>query len=139
MLGITVVGERFDGNTTTGIEQSNDLQIFGIHQFDQILHDDIHAIFMEVTVVAEAEEIEFQALALHHQRARNVVDDEVAEIRLACLGAQGGELGAIQSHKILVLGMFVLKRLQHLGRIVIAVLRILVAQQRDTFQFLFVS
>ena len=139
MLGVAVVGERFDGDATTRIEQTDDLQIFGIHQLDQVLHDDVHTIFVEVAMVAEAEKIELQALALHHQRAWDIVDDDMSEIGLACLGAQRSELGAIQSHKVFVLGMFVLKRLQHLGRIVVAVLRVLVAQQRDTFQFLFVS
>ena len=135
MFGIAVIGERFDGDAATGVEQSNDLQIFRIHQFDQIFHDDVHAVFMKVAMVAKAEEVEFQALALHHQRTRNVVDNEVSKVGLTCLGAQGGELRTIHGHKVLVLRMFVLKRLQHLGCIVVAVLRVLVAQQRDTFQF----
>ena len=133
VLGVAIVGEGLDGDTTTGIEQADDLQIFGVHQLDQVLHDDVDAVLVEVAVVAEAEEVELQALALHHQRARDVVDDDVTKVGLAGLGAQGGELGAIQSHKVLVLGMFVLKRLQHLGRIVVVVLRVLVTQKRDTF------
>ena len=139
MLGVTVVGEGFDGDAATRIEHPNDLQILGIHQFDQVLHNHVDTVLVEVAMVAEAKEVELQALALHHQCARDVVDNKVAEIRLASLGAQRGELGAVQGHKVLVLRMFVLKRLQHLGRIVIVVLRILVAQQRDTFQFLLVS
>ena len=139
VLGVAVVGERLDGDATTGVEQADDLQIFGVHQLDQVLHDDVDAVLMEIAVVAEAEEIEFQALALHHQGTRNIVDDQMSKIRLTSLGAQGGKLRAIQSHQILVLRMFVFKRLQHLRRIVVAVLRVLVAQQRDTFQFLFVS
>ena len=139
MFGIAVVGEGLDGDATTGIEQADDLQIFGVHQLNQVLHDDVDAVLVEVAVVAETEEVEFQALALHHQRAWDVVYNKVSKIGLTCLGAQGGKLGTIQSHKILVLRMFIFKRLQHLGHIVVVVLRILVAQQRDTFQFLFVS
>jgi len=139
MFGIAVVGEGLDGDAATGFEQSDDLQIFRIHQFDQVFHNDVHAVFVEVAMIAEAEKVKFQALALHHQCTRNVVDNEVSKVGLTCLGAQGGELRTIHSHKVLVLRMFVLKRLQHLGCIVIAVLCVLVAQQRNTFQFLFVS
>ena len=88
MLGITVVGEGLDGNATTGIKQADDLQIFGVHQLDQVFHDDVHAVFVEVAVVAETEEVEFQALALHHQRARNVINNNVSEVGLARLGAK---------------------------------------------------
>ena len=115
MFGIAVIGEGLDGNTASRIEQADNLQILGIHQLDQVFHNDIHAILMEVAVVAETEEIEFQALALHHLRAWDVINNKVSEIGLTRLGTQRGELGAVQGHQILVLGMFVLKRLQHLG------------------------
>ena len=137
--GTAVVGVGVDGDAAAGGEDTCDLDVFGGHEAYEVFHDDVDAVLMEVAVVAEAEEVELQALALHHQRARDVVDDDVSKVGLACLGAQGGELGTIQSHEVLVLGMFVLKRLQHLGGIVVAVVRVLVAQQRDAFQFLFVS
>ena len=70
MFSIAVVGEGLDGDATTRIEEPDNLQIFGIHQLDQVFHDDVDAILMEVAVVAETEEIKLQALALHHQRAR---------------------------------------------------------------------
>ena len=87
MFSVAIVGERLDGDASSGVEQADDLRILGIHQLDQILHDDVHAVLMEVTVVAKAEEIEFQALALHHQRARDVIDNQVTKVGLACLGA----------------------------------------------------
>ena len=37
---------------------------------------------MEITVVAKAEQIELEALALKHSLARDVVDDDFAEIGL---------------------------------------------------------
>ena len=86
--GIAVIGKRLDGDSPTGIEQADDFQILGIHQFDQVLHDDIHAIFMEVAVVAEAEEIKLEALALHHQGSGNIINDDVSEIRLTRLRTQ---------------------------------------------------
>ena len=48
---VAIVSERLDGNTAAGIEQANDLQIFGIHQLDQVLHNDIHTVLMEVAVL----------------------------------------------------------------------------------------
>ena len=133
MFGIAVVGEGLDGNAATRIEQPDNLQILRIHQLDQVLHNDVHAVLVEVTVVAEAEEVELEALALHHQRARDIINNKVTEVGLTCLRAQRGELRTIQSHKVLVLRMLVLKRLQYLRRIVVVVLRVLVAQQRHTF------
>ena len=139
MFNVAVVGEGLDGNAATRIEQTDNLQILRIHQLDQVLHNDVDAILVKVTVITETEEIEFKALALYHQCARDVINNKVTEVGLACLGAQGGELRTIQSHEILILRMFIFKGLQHLGRIVVAVLGVLIAQQRDTFQFLFVS
>ena len=58
MIGVAVVGEGLDGDAATGVEQADDLQIFGIHQLDEVLHDDVDAVLMEVAVVTEAEEVE---------------------------------------------------------------------------------
>ena len=33
------------------------LDILGIHQLNEILHNDVHAVLMEVTVISEAEKI----------------------------------------------------------------------------------
>ena len=95
MFSITIVSEGLDGDATTRIEQAYDLQIFGIHQLDQVLHDDVDAVLVEVAMVAEAEEVEFQALAFHHQRARDVIYNKVTEVGLTRLGAQRGELGTV--------------------------------------------
>ena len=127
MFGVAVVGEGFDGDAATGIEKADDLKIFLVHQFDQVLHDDVDAVLVEVAMVTETEEIEFQALALYHQRTRDVVDDNMTEVRLPCLGAKRGEFRAIQGHHILILGMLVFEGLQHFGRIIVGVLRVLVA------------
>ena len=109
MILIAVIGKRFDGDAATRVEQSNHFQILGIHQFHQIFHNDVHAILVKIAMVAEAEEIEFQALALHHAHARDVVDDDVAKIRLTGLGAQRGEFWTIQRHNIFIFRMFILK------------------------------
>ncbi len=40
------------------------------------------------------------------------------EIRLTGLGAQRGKFGTVEGDKIVVLGMFIFKRLEHLGSII---------------------
>ena len=113
---------------TIPLSTTDDFQILGIHQLDQVLHDDVHAILVEVAMVAEAEEVELEALALHHQRARNVVDNDVSKVRLTRFGAQRSKLRAIQRYQIVVLRMLVLEGFQHLRGIVVTVLGILITQ-----------
>ena len=66
---------------------------------------------MEVAVVAETAQIEFQAFALHHLDPRDVADDDVAEVGLSGHGAQRGELRTVKRHHVFVVGVFVVKRL----------------------------
>ena len=53
--GLTVIAVRVNGDTPAGQEFSPNLNIFGIHELYQIIHDDIHAVFMEIAVIPEAE------------------------------------------------------------------------------------
>ena len=94
---------------------------------------------MEVAMVAEAEQIQFEALALHHAYAGDVVDDDVAKVGLARFRTQRRKLRANEGYNIFVLRMFVLKSLQNIRRVVVTVMCVLVAQQGDTVQFLLVS
>ena len=94
---------------------------------------------MKITVVAEGEEVEFEALALHHALARDVTDVDVPEIGLTGFGAQGGELGTVEGHEILVFGMFVREGLQHIGVVVVRIPDVLISQQGDALQFVFCS
>ena len=128
MVGVTVVGKGLDGDAASGVEQADDLQVLGIHQLDQVLHDDVHAVLVEIAMVAEAEEIELEALALHHQGARDIINNNVSEVRLTRLGAQGGKLRTVERHQIIVLRVFVLESLQHLRHIVVTILGILITQ-----------
>ena len=55
--GPSVVGERMNRNATTRGEQPGDFDIFRVHEPDQIFHDDIDAVFMEVAMIPETEKI----------------------------------------------------------------------------------
>ena len=129
MLGVAVVGKGVDGDAATGGEDAAHLDIAGIHQSHQVLEDDVDAILVEVTVVAETEEIELEALALDHILAGDIVDDDSGEVGLPRLGAQRSELGAVECHEILVVGMLVFERLQYVGAVLGGILDSLIAQQ----------
>jgi hypothetical protein len=64
---------------------------------------------MEVAVVAEAEEVEFETFAFDHLISRDVVDDNLCEIGLTGLRTERSEFRASKSDEVLVFGMFVLK------------------------------
>ena len=53
----TIVGVGIDADAATGGEDPSHLDVPGIHQLDQIFHDDVHAVFMKSPMVAEAEEV----------------------------------------------------------------------------------
>ena len=84
---------------------------------------------MEITVVAEREQVELERLALNHPFARDIRDDDSGIIRLPCERAERGELGTVESNEVLVVRMLVDKRLQYLRRISCGNSSTLVAQQ----------
>jgi hypothetical protein len=73
---------------------------------------------MEVAVVAEGEEVELEALRLDHPFARDVENLDLCKVWLARDGTERGELGAIELHPVVVVGMAVLEGLKHLRSII---------------------
>lgn len=105
----TIVGIGVNADATAGSEDTCNFNVFGIHQFDEVFHDDIDAVFVEVTVVAEREEVEFEGFAFHHALVGQVGDADFSKVGLSCDGTQGGELGAVELHPVVVFGVFILK------------------------------
>lgn len=64
--GTSVIGIRINGDASARGEDTRHLNILRVHQMNEVFHYDVHAIFVESSVIAEAEQIELQALALHH-------------------------------------------------------------------------
>ena len=62
MLAVAVVGKGFYADAATWVEQTDDLQILGIHQLDQILHNDVDAILMKIAVIAKTEQVQLQTM-----------------------------------------------------------------------------
>ena len=119
--GAAVVGVGVDGDAAARGEEARDLDVLGVHQADEVLHDGVDDVFVEVAVAAEAEEVELEALALHHAAVGDVVDADLGEVRLARDRAQARELRAVEAHPVVVLGVAVLEGLEDLGSIVLAV------------------
>ena len=127
-----VIGIRMDGYATSGSEQSENFDVLGIHQLDQVIEDDIDAILMETAMVAETEEVELQALALHHPDVGNIADPDLGEVRLPGNRAKCRELRAVEPDPVIPAGMHILKSLQHF-RSVIHLVTGLVTKGRQTF------
>ena len=49
----TVVGVGPDADAASGGEDTCDFDVFGVHQLDEVFHDFVDAVFVEVAVVAE--------------------------------------------------------------------------------------
>jgi hypothetical protein len=139
MVGVRIVGERINGNTSAGHEIAGDFEVFGIHEADEVLHDNIDAVLMKIAVIAEREEVELEALAFHHALTRDITNVDMPEIGLTGLRTECGKLRAVERNEILVLRMFVRESLQHLRIIIIAVLHVLISQECNPLQFIFCS
>ena len=79
-----IVGIWVDADASTWSEDARYLYIFGVHKLDEVLHDLVHAVLMEISVVAETEKIELEALALDHSHVRDIAYADLGEVRLAC-------------------------------------------------------
>lgn len=132
--GPSVIGVRIDAYAPSGREKPRNLNVFGIHQTDEILHDLVHAVLVKIPMIAEAEQVQFQALALHHSHVRDVADTYLSEVRLAGDRAQGGEFGTIEPHPVVIILVLVHEAFQQSGIVVETVIGFL-AKGTQPFQF----
>ena len=121
----SVIAIREDGDATSRGKESGDLDVFRVHQANQILHNLVHTVLVEIPVIAETEEIELEALALNHPVVRDIADADFRKIRLACNRAETGEFRAIETYPIIILGMLVLKGFKYLRSIIHLVIRLI--------------
>jgi hypothetical protein len=59
---LTIVSIRIDRNATTWSEDSGDLDILWLHELDEVFHDNVHTVFVEIAMITEAKKIEFETL-----------------------------------------------------------------------------
>ena len=53
----TIVGVGVDADAAAGREYTRHLDIFRVHEADEVFHYLVHAVFMKVAVVSETEKI----------------------------------------------------------------------------------
>ena len=131
--GLAVVGVRVDGKASSRQEFAPNLDVLGVQQLNQILHNDVHAILVKIAVITEAKEIELQGFAFHQAFVGNVGNIDGGEIRLARHGAQAGKFRAIEFDKIVVIDMAVIKSLQNIWVVFVNVVCFLIAKRVKSF------
>ena len=131
---LAVIGKRMNGDAAARCEFAKNFDVFRIHQGNQVFHDDVDAVFMEIAVVAEAEEVEFQGFAFHHFDVWDVADVDGGKVGLPGHGAEAGEFGADELDEIVVVGMFVVECFKNFGSVAGRILGFLIAQKRDALQ-----
>ena len=129
-LGIrrAVVAVRVDGESAAGEEFAPYFDIAWMKKLDEVIHDDIHAVLMEITVITEAEKIEFQGLAFHHVLIRDIGNINGRKVRLSRLWAEAGEFRTVELDEIVTICVLIGDAFQKLGIVVIGVLGILASQ-----------
>ena len=110
--GPAVIAVRVDADTAAGQEFPPHFDVFRVHDPDEVVHDDIDAVFMEIAVIAETEQVELQRLAFYHAFPWDVRNINRRIVRLARHGAETGELGTIELDEIVPVGMLVDKCFQ---------------------------
>ena len=124
-----VVGVRMDGDAAARGEFAEYFDVFGLHELDEVFHDDVDAVFMKVAVVAKAEQIEFQRFAFDHFFRGQVGYADGGKIRLAGDGAKAGEFRAVEGDPVVVIRVFVGEGFEDAGGVGLRVVRVFVAEQ----------
>ena len=116
--GTSVIGIRINGDASARGEDTRHLNILRVHQMNEVFHYDVHAILVESTMIAEAEQVEFQTLALYHLDIGDIANTDFCKVRLPGYGTQARKFGTVESNPIIILLMFVFESFQYLRSIV---------------------
>ena len=84
---LAIIGIRMDADAASWQEETCYLDVLRFHKADEVLHNNVDAILVETAVIAEAEEVELKAFALHHSLVGQVTDANLCEVGLSCDGA----------------------------------------------------
>jgi len=114
-FAVAVVAPRINTDAPTRSKLTPYLNVFWFHQGNEVFHDDVHAILMKRTVIAKAEQVQFQAFTFYHPFAGNVLDVNGSKIGLRGNGTKTGELRAVETHPVIVIGMRVLESFEDVG------------------------
>ena len=117
--GLAVVAVGIDGYAAPGEKLAPYLNIVGIHQVYQVVHDSVHTVLVEITMIAVTEKIKFQGLALHHFNVGNIGNVDSSIVRLPGNRTETSELRTVKLNKIVPAGVLVVKTLKY-GRIIVS-------------------
>lgn len=102
-----VVAVGIDGEAAAGEEFAPYFNISGAEETDEVFHDHVDAVFMEVAVVTVAEEVKFQGFAFYQVFVWNEGNVNGSKIRLACFRAEAGEFRAVEFYEEVLVRVFV--------------------------------
>lgn len=88
---------------------------------NEVFHYDVHAILVESTMIAEAEQVEFQTLALYHLDIGDIANTDFCKSGCPVMGQRLVNSGPVETHPVVIAGMLVIKCLQYFGGIVLTV------------------
>ena len=137
--GLAVVAVRVDRNAAARGKFAPDLNVFRVHKADKVFHDDVHTVLVEIAVIAEAEQIQLERLALYHALTGHIGDINGRKVRLSGHRAQARKLRTVKLYEVIVLRMLVRKALEHFRCIIRRILVFLIPQKGDAVQFFFIS
>lgn len=129
-----VVAVRVDGEPAAGEKFAPYFDIAGMEKLDEVTHDDIHAVLVEIAVIAEAEKIELQGLAFHHVLIGNIGNINGRKVRLSCLRAETGEFRAVELDEIVTICVLIGDAFQKRRIVIIGILGILASQLLELIQ-----
>ena len=119
-LGIrhAVVAVRVDGEPAAGEKFAPYFDIAGMEKLDEITHDDIHAVLVEIAVIAETEKIQFQRFALDHALIWHVGNIYRRKVGLSCDRAKAGEFGTVELDEVVSVRVLVRESFKDFGTVI---------------------
>ena len=115
---LTIIAVRINGDSATWKEFSPYFNIFRLHQLYQIIHDNVHAVLMEIAVIAETEKIQFQRFALDHALIWHVGNIYRRKVGLSCDRAKAGEFGTVELDEVVSVRVLVRESFKDFGTVI---------------------
>lgn len=133
--GPAPVAIRINGDAAARSKLAPHFDVPWIHHMNQIVHDDVHTVLMKITVIAEAEQVQLERLALHHFLVWYIRNIDRRKIRLTGHRTKARKFRAVELYEIITIRMLVVEHLEHIRRIIKHIFRPLVAEQGNVLQF----
>ena len=114
-FAVAVVAIRVNTDPATRSELAPYFYVFRFHQSNEVFHNDVDAIFMKRTMIAETEQVQFQAFTFYHPFAGNVLNVYGGKIGLRGNGAKACKFRAVETYPVIVVRMRILEGFEDVG------------------------